>query len=64
MDTIKNGDFCKVIAGTHKGKSGRVSDLHVSKTGHQTITVEQDSGIRFKTLLKNVQKMEQERGKG
>ena len=53
MDTINNGDFCQVIAGTHKGKSGRVNDLHVSKTGHQTLTVEQDSGVRFKTLLKN-----------
>ncbi len=57
MDTIRNGDFCQVIAGTHKGKSGRVNDLHVSKTGHQTITVEQVSGIRFKTLLKNVVKV-------
>ncbi|WP_254528193.1 MULTISPECIES: KOW motif-containing protein [unclassified Sphingobacterium] len=57
MDTINNGDFCQVIAGTHKGKSGRVNDLHVSKTGHQTLTVEQDSGVRFKTLLKNVVKL-------
>ncbi|WP_185218639.1 KOW motif-containing protein [Sphingobacterium mizutaii] len=57
MDTINNGDFCQVIAGTHKGKSGRVNDLHVSKTGHQTLTVEQDSGVRFKTLLKNVVKV-------
>lgn len=57
MDTIRNGDFCQVIAGTHKGKSGRVNDMHVSKTGHQTITVEQVSGIRFKTLLKNVVKV-------
>lgn len=57
MDTINNGDFCQVIAGTHKGKSGRVNDLHVSKTGHQTLTVEQDSGVRFKTLLKNAVKV-------
>ncbi|MGX1641912.1 RNA-binding protein [Sphingobacterium sp. NPDC055431] len=57
MDTINNGDFCQIIAGTHKGKSGRVNDLHVSKTGHQTLTVEQDSGVRFKTLLKNVVKV-------
>lgn len=57
MDTIRNGDFCQVIAGTHKGKSGRVNDLHVSKTGHETLTVEQDSGVRFKTLLKNVVKV-------
>ncbi|MBV2227915.1 MAG: KOW motif-containing protein [Sphingobacterium mizutaii] len=57
MDTINNGDLCQVIAGTHKGKSGRVNDLHVSKTGHQTLKVEQDSGVRFKTLLKNVVKV-------
>ncbi|WP_313512531.1 KOW motif-containing protein [Sphingobacterium sp.] len=57
MDTIRDGNFCQVIAGTHKGKSGRVKDLHISKTGHQTLTVEQDSGIRFKTLLKNVIKV-------
>lgn len=49
-----NGDYCQVIAGTHKGKSGSVSDLNTSKTGHLTITVTQDSGVRFKTLAKNV----------
>ncbi|WP_312698090.1 KOW motif-containing protein [Sphingobacterium mizutaii] len=59
-ESIMNGDYCRVIGGTHKGKSGRLNDLHVSKTGHQTITVQQSSGIRFKTLLKNVQKIEPE----
>jgi hypothetical protein len=28
--------------------------MHTSKTGHITITVEQKSGVRFKTLAKNV----------
>ena len=51
---IENGVRCMVIAGTHKGKSGIVQDLKTSKTGHVTITVEQDSGIRLKTLAKNV----------
>lgn len=51
---LKNGDYCQVIAGTHKGKSGSVSDLNTSKTGHLTITVTQDNGVRFKTLAKNV----------
>ncbi|KQM78054.1 ribosomal protein S4E [Pedobacter sp. Leaf216] len=51
---LKDGDQCIVIAGTHKGKSGRISDTHTSKTGHITITVEQNNAIRFKTLLKNV----------
>ena len=51
---IKDGDYCQVIAGTHKGKSGTATDLNVSKTGHLTITVVQENGVRFKTLAKNV----------
>jgi ribosomal protein L24 len=53
--SIKDGDRCKVIAGTHKGKSGKATDLNMSKTGHLTITVVQAGGERFKTLAKNVQ---------
>lgn len=52
---LKDGDQCKVIAGTHKGKSGKISDVNTSKTGHLTITVTQESGIRFKTLGRNVE---------
>ncbi len=52
---IKDGDFCNVIAGTHKGKSGKVTDLNFSKTGHLTMTVVQESGERFKTLARNVE---------
>jgi len=51
---IKDGDFCQVIAGTHKGKSGRATDLNISKTGYLTITVVQENGVRFKTLGRNV----------
>jgi len=51
---LKDGDQCKVIAGTHAGKSGTVRDINLSKTGHITITVEQKNGVRFKTLGKNV----------
>jgi ribosomal protein S4E len=51
---LKDGDQCKVIAGTHAGKSGKVRDINTSKTGHITITVEQNNGVRFKTLGKNV----------
>lgn len=54
IEEIKNGDFCNVIGGTHKGKAGIVQDLKWSKTGHQTITVLQENGVRFKTLAKNV----------
>lgn len=51
---LKDGDQCKVIGGKHAGKSGTVRDLNTSKTGHITITVEQNNGVRFKTLGKNV----------
>ncbi|MBC3872069.1 KOW motif-containing protein [Undibacterium flavidum] len=53
-NTINDGDLCKVIGGTHKGKSGTVRDINTSKTGHLTITVVQENGERFKTLAKNV----------
>ena len=52
---LKDGDFCKVIAGTHIGKSGYVKDINTSKTGHITITVVQKNGVRFKTLGKNIE---------
>ena len=51
---IKNGDQCTVVGGTHKGKSGIIQDLNISKTGAITITVLQKNGVRFKTLAKNV----------
>jgi ribosomal protein S4E len=52
---LKDGMNCKVIFGTHKGKSGVVQDMNTSKTGAVTITVLQANGVRFKTLAKNVQ---------
>lgn len=52
---LKDGDFCNVVAGTHKGKSGKATDLNLSKTGHLTITVVQENGERFKTLARNVE---------
>ncbi len=54
MNALKDGDFCNVIAGTHKGKSGIVKDINTSKTGAITITVIQENGVRFKTLAKNI----------
>ncbi len=54
LKKLKDVDHCKVIAGTHTGKSGTVRDINMSKTGHITITVEQKNGVRFKTLGKNV----------
>ena len=51
---VSDGAYCKVVAGTHAGKSGIVRDIKTSKTGHVTITVVQDDGERFKTLAKNV----------
>ncbi len=55
MSKIKDGDSCKVISGTHKGKSGKVADINTSKGGNVTITVIQDNGIRFKTLARSVE---------
>lgn len=51
---IKDGAFCYVVAGAHKGKSGIVRDINSSKTGQITITVVQENGERFKTLARNV----------
>ena len=51
---LKDGSKCEVFAGTHKGKSGMVRDINVSKTGAITITVVQANGEQFKTLGKNV----------
>jgi len=53
-DKLKDGDTCEVVGGTHAGKSGTARDVHTSKTGHVTLTVEQKNGERFKTLAKNV----------
>jgi len=51
---LVDGAQCKVVGGTHAGKSGTVRDINTSKTGQITITVVQDGGVRFKTLAKNV----------
>ncbi|MFL6720378.1 MAG: hypothetical protein ACJ8FT_01045 [Sphingomonas sp.] len=53
---VANGDRCEVIGGTHRGKAGTVEDWKLSKGGHATITVRQDSGVCFKTLARNVEK--------
>ena len=47
---LRDGAHCQVIGGTHAGKSGIVTDINTSKTGHVTITVVQRDGERFKTL--------------
>ena len=52
---LRDGAHCKVVAGTHAGKSGTVTDIKTSKTGHVTITVVQANGERFKTLGRNVE---------
>lgn len=50
---LKDGARCKVVAGTHAGKSGIVRDIKLSATGYTTITVVQANGERFKTMAKN-----------
>jgi ribosomal protein S4E len=51
---LKDGARCKVIGGTHAGKTGTVHDIKTGKTGHVSITVKQSNGVRLKTLAKNV----------
>jgi ribosomal protein S4E len=53
--SLKDGAICKVMVGTHAGKTGTVRDINTSKTGYVTITVVQKNGERFKTLAKNVE---------
>lgn len=55
LSDLKDGVFCKVMAGTHKGKKGTVHDIRTSKLGEITITVKQDDGVRFKTLGRSVE---------
>ena len=52
---LVDGARCKVVGGTHAGKSGIVRDIKTGKTGHVSITVVQPDGERFKTLAKNVE---------
>ncbi len=51
---LKDGASCKVIGGTHEGKSGIVRDIKKGKTGHVSVTVVQSDGVKLKTLAKNV----------
>ncbi|GAA4140459.1 hypothetical protein GCM10022216_19560 [Sphingobacterium kyonggiense] len=57
--SIKNGDFCQVVAGVHRGKKGIMQDMKHSKTGQITITVCTEDDIRFKTLGRNVEIIKQ-----
>jgi ribosomal protein S4E len=43
---LHDGAKCVVVAGTHAGKSGRVTDMKTSKTGAVTITVVQADGVK------------------
>ncbi|MEK7661554.1 MAG: KOW motif-containing protein [Pseudomonadota bacterium] len=52
---ITDGANCKVISGTHKGKTGTISNIKTSKSGEITITVTQANGICFKTLARSVE---------
>ncbi|MFL6528788.1 MAG: RNA-binding protein [Chthoniobacterales bacterium] len=52
---LKDGQCCRVVGGTHAGKSGTVHDIKTSRTGHITVTVKQKTGERFKTLATNLE---------
>lgn len=58
-EKLKDGDRCRVVGGTHAGKSGAITDIKTCKTGHVTLTVVQEDGVRFKTLARNVVVLEQ-----
>jgi ribosomal protein S4E len=53
-DEVRDGARCRVVAGTHKGKSGTDEDRRTSNTGAVTITVRLEDDDRIKTLAKNV----------
>jgi len=55
LSDLKDGVFCKVMAGTHKGKKETLHDIKTSKSGEITITLKQDDGLRFKTLARSVE---------
>jgi ribosomal protein S4E len=52
---VANGDACRVVSGTHAGKTGTIEDRKTSKTGHVTITVRLPDGDKIKTLARNVE---------
>lgn len=54
---VADGEHCRVIGGTHLGKSGQVQDFKISEGGNATITVVQSDGTRFKTLARNVERI-------
>jgi ribosomal protein S4E len=54
VPTLTDGMRCRVIGGSHAGKSGTVANIKTSKTGHVTLTVTQANSERSKTLARNV----------
>ena len=47
---LKDGARCKVIDGTHKGKSGLVRDINTSKGGNVTITPRSPRELLFNAV--------------
>jgi ribosomal protein S4E len=54
VEHIVDGLACRVVKGTHAGKSGTVEDRKLSETGHVTVTIRLADGDRIKTLARNV----------
>ena len=51
---VSDGDYCRIVRGTHAGSPEIVQDRKTSKTGHVTITVRENDGDRLKALARNV----------
>jgi ribosomal protein L24 len=52
VEHLKDGDQCKAVAGNHKGKTGTVKDINLSKTGHIILLLCKQMGQNLKHLAK------------
>ena len=58
---LKDGDECKVIRGTHTGKSGMVRDINTSKTGHIQLPLSKRTAYVLRHLVRTLLLSEDQR---
>jgi ribosomal protein L24 len=51
-ENLKDGDKCKVVGGTHIGKSGIVRDINTSKTSILQLQLNKTTVLSLKRLEK------------